>query len=107
MNRINWIVFFVVLLMIFSQDVTGRRGRGRGRSKSRVNFFALDQLVSESLSFVNLLLFRSFRSGANWFTNHRQIQRSRIRSVLQQQQRNYIRHENMNQNYFINHFRHI
>lgn len=36
MNRINWIVFFVVLLMIFSQDVTGRRGRGRGRSKSRV-----------------------------------------------------------------------
>ena len=45
MNRINWIVFFVVLLMIFSQDVTGRRGRGRGRSKSRVIFFALDQLV--------------------------------------------------------------
>lgn len=41
MIRLNWLMLFVILLVICSQDVEGRRGRGRTRSKSRVNIYFL------------------------------------------------------------------
>lgn len=36
MVRVNFMILVVVLLIICSQDVKGRRGRARSRSKSKV-----------------------------------------------------------------------
>lgn len=86
MIRISWLLFVTLLLLFCSEDVTGRRGRSRARSKSRViSLFQSNCTLRIEIHSKHF----SFYSDANRSTDYRQIQRSRVWSILQQQWCNY------------------
>lgn len=84
MIRITWLVLVIVLILFCAEDVNGRRGRARGRTKSRVMLFMKKKFVQIIVGKrINVdFCFIRFGLDANWFTYHRQIQRSGIRPVL-------------------------
>lgn len=97
MMKFSGVLLLIAVLLIFSvHDSRARRGRGRGRSKSRVthsfcgdfhSFFACFSVLIGDSFIVSLF---PFRIGSNWTTHHWQISWSGIRSILQQQQCEWI-----------------
>lgn len=59
MVRVNFMILVVVLLIIGSQDVKGRRGRARGRSKSKVRNILISTISLANQIILNVILFQT------------------------------------------------
>lgn len=79
------LVVVLIVLLDQQQSVEARRGRGRGRTKSRVSEWPLSDGEYRSHPTIS-----PTSSGTNRTAHHRKIPRSRVGSILQQQQCEFI-----------------